>query len=84
VQEFVLLPYNHGKGSKSHSIHVQNPTKFTFSNNDLVWMFRIRHKRQNKLTIQFAYVPYARTPKFLEGEQRDTKTPVEWMFTNTF
>jgi hypothetical protein len=30
------------------------------------------------MTIQFAYVPYARILEFLEGEQGDTSTPVEW------
>jgi hypothetical protein len=30
------------------------------------------------MIIQFAYVPYARISKFLEGEQGDMSTPVEW------
>jgi hypothetical protein len=63
---------------KSHSIHVQNPTKSPFSNKDLVWRYGIRHGGQNKVTIQFAYVPYARILEFLEGERRDTSTLVEW------
>jgi hypothetical protein len=60
--------FNHGKGSKIPSIHVQNPTKSPFSNMDLVWRSRICHGGQNKVTIQFAYVPYARISEFLEGE----------------
>jgi hypothetical protein len=36
---------------KSHSIHVQNPTKSPFSNKDLVWRFGICHGRQNKVSI---------------------------------
>jgi hypothetical protein len=67
-----------GKVPKSHSIHVQNPTKSPFSNKDLVWRFGISHGKQNKVTIQFVYVPYARISKFLEGERGDTSTLVEW------
>jgi len=78
VQEFVLLPSIMGRVPKSYSIHVQNPTKSLFSNKDLVWRFRIRHGGQNKVTIQFAYVPYARILEFLEGEQEDMSTPMEW------
>jgi len=76
VQEFVLLLSIMGRVSKSHSIHVQNPTKPFFSNKDLVWKFGIRHGGQNKVTIQFAYVPYARISKNL-GERGDMNTPVE-------
>jgi hypothetical protein len=76
VQEFVLLPSIMGKVPKSHSIHVQNPTKSPFSNKDLVWTFEIHHGRQNKVTIQFAYVPYACILEFLEVEG-DTSTPME-------
>jgi hypothetical protein len=36
------------------------------------------------MTIQFAYVPYARISKFLEGEQGDTNTPVEWNVNKNF
>jgi hypothetical protein len=64
MQEFVLLPSIMGRVPKSHSIHVQNPTKSHFSNKDLVWTFGICHGGQNKVTIQFAYVPYARISEF--------------------
>jgi hypothetical protein len=69
VQEFVLLSSIMARVPKSHSIHVQNPTKSPFSNKDLVWTSGIRHGGQNKMTIQFAYVPYAHISKFVEGEQ---------------
>jgi len=84
VQEFVLLPSIMGRVPKSHSIHVQNPTKSPFSNKDLVWRSGLCHGRQNKVTIQFAYVPYARISEFLEGEQGDMNTPVEWNVYKNF
>ena len=84
MQEFVLLPSIMGRVPKSHSIHVQNPTKSPFSNKDLVWTSGIRHGGQNKVTIQFAYVPYARILKFLEGERGDTNTHVEWNVYKNF
>jgi hypothetical protein len=73
-----------GRVPKSHSIHVQNPTKSPFSNKNLVWTSGIRHGGQNKVTIQFAYVSYACISKFLEGERGDTSTLVDGMFTKTF
>jgi hypothetical protein len=78
MQEFVQLPSIMGRVPKSHSIHVQNPTKSLFSNKDLVWRSEIHHGGQNKVTIKFSYVPYARISEFLEGERGDTNTPVEW------
>jgi hypothetical protein len=56
----------------------KTPPKSFFSNKDLVWMSRIHHGGQNKVNIQFAYVPYARILQFLEGEQGDMNTFVEW------
>jgi hypothetical protein len=50
----------------------------------LVWRFGICHGGQNKVTIQFAYVPHARISKFLEGEWRHTNTFVEWNVYKTF
>jgi hypothetical protein len=79
-----FTPFNHGRVPKSHSIHVQNPTKSFFSNKDLVWRSGIRHGRQNKVTIQFAYVPYFHISKFLEGERGDTNTHVDWNVYKTF
>jgi hypothetical protein len=73
-----------GRVPKSHSIHVQNPTESLFSNKDLVWTSAIRHGGQNKVTIQFAYVPYARISEFLEGERGDMSTLVEWNVYKNF
>ncbi len=84
MQELVLLPSIMGRVPKSHSIHVQNPTKSPFSNKDLVWTSRIRHGGQNKVTIQFAYVPYACISEFLEGERGDMNTPMEWNVYKNF
>jgi hypothetical protein len=78
------FPLIMGRVPKSHSIHVQNPTKSTFSNKDLVWTSGIRHGEQNKVNIQFAYVPYAHILEFLEGEQGDTNNPVEWNVYKNF
>jgi hypothetical protein len=49
-----------------------------------VWTSGIRHGGQNKVTIQFAYVPYARISKFLEGERGDMNTLVEWNVYKNF
>jgi hypothetical protein len=73
-----------GRVPKSHSIHVQNPTKFTFSNKDLVWRSGICHGRQNKMIIQSAYVPYAHISEFLEGEQGDMNILMEWNVYKNF
>jgi hypothetical protein len=78
VEKNVLLLSIMGRVPKSHSIHVQNPTKSPFSNKDLVWTSGMRHGGQNKMNIQFAYVPYACIPKKLEGEWGDMGTIVEW------
>jgi hypothetical protein len=36
------------------------------------------------MTIQFVYVPYARISEFLEGEQGDMITLVEWNVYKNF
>jgi len=84
VQELVLLLSIMGRVPKSHSIHVQNPTKSFFSNKDLVWRSKIPHGGQNKVTIQFAYVLYVHISEFLEGEWGDTSTPMEWNVYKNF
>jgi hypothetical protein len=38
----------------------------------------MRHMWANKASIKIAYIPHARVSKFLEGEQGDAKTPMEW------
>jgi len=60
--------FNYGKGSKVPFHSYPKPIKSVFSNKDLVWRFEIRHGGQNKVTIQFAYVPYACISEFLEDE----------------
>jgi hypothetical protein len=52
--------------------------KSPFSNKDLVWRSRIHHGGQNKMTIQFVYVPYAHISEFLEAKRGDINTPMEW------
>jgi hypothetical protein len=73
-----------GRVPKSHSIHVQNPTKSHLPNKDLVWASGIRHGGQNKVTIQFAYISYVCISKFLEGEQGDRAPLWNGMFTKNF
>jgi hypothetical protein len=76
--------FNHGKGSKVPFHSCPKPHQVPFLNKDLVWRFGIRHGGQNKVTIQFAYVPYARILEFLEGELGDTSTPMEWNVYKNF
>jgi hypothetical protein len=49
-----------------------------------VWKSGLCHGGQNKVTIQFAYVPYACISEFLEGEQGDMSTLVEWNVYKNF
>ncbi len=67
--------FNHGKGFKIPFHSCPKPTKSPFSNKDLVWRFGLHHGGQNKVTIQFAYVPYARISEFLEGERGGYEHP---------
>ncbi len=53
----------------SQSIKIQNSTKSPFSNVDLVWKYGFRHKSQNKVAIEIAYIPHACVSEFLQGEQ---------------
>ncbi len=60
----------------------QNPIPFIskkspFSSKGLVWMSEICHGGQNKVNVQFYYVPYVHILKFLEGEWSDTYIPME-------
>jgi len=43
-----------------------------------VWVKGERHGGSNKKSIDVAYIPYARVQDFLEGEQGDLCTPMEW------
>ncbi len=49
-----------------------------------MWRSKIRHGGQNKVTIQFAYVPYVRISEFLEVERGDMSTTVDWIIYKTF
>ncbi len=61
--------FNHGVGFQSPIPFMSKTSPSPlFSNKDLVRRFGIRHAGQNKMTIQFAYVPYVYISKFLEGE----------------
>jgi hypothetical protein len=55
-----------------------------FKTKDLVWTSKICHGGQNKVNIQFAYVPYVRISEFLEGEWGDINTLVEWNVYKNF
>jgi hypothetical protein len=48
------------------------------SNADLVWKNGFRHGGQNKVAIEVPCIPQGRVSKFLEDEQRDMQTLVEW------
>jgi hypothetical protein len=41
----------------SESINIENSAKLLFLNVDLVWKYEFRHKGQNKVTIEIAYIP---------------------------
>jgi hypothetical protein len=61
--------FNHGKGSKIPFHSCPKPHQVSFFKQRLgveVWVTPWRAK--NKVTIQFAYVPYACISEFLEGE----------------
>jgi hypothetical protein len=45
---------------------------------DLMWILGVRHKGENKASIGIAYIPHACVFEFLEGEQGDAKTLMEW------
>jgi hypothetical protein len=55
-------------------IQVQSSTQSPFSNVDLVWKNGFRHGAQNKVAIE----AQGRISNFLEGEQGDMQTLVEW------
>jgi hypothetical protein len=70
--------FNHGKGSKVPFHSFPKPYQILFFKQGLGVKDQVRHGRQNKMTIQFVYVPYARILEFLEGERGDMNTTVEW------
>jgi hypothetical protein len=67
-----------GRTPLSQSIEIQNLTKSPFSNVNLVGKDGFRHGGQNKVAIETTYIPHAHVFEFLQGEQRDMQTVVEW------
>jgi hypothetical protein len=45
---------------------------------DLMWILGVKPKGVNKASIEIAYIPHACLFEFLEGEQGDAKTLMEW------
>ncbi len=43
-----------------------------------MWTLQMRHGSNNKVSIKIAYIAHAHVCEFLEGEQGDVKTLVEW------
>jgi hypothetical protein len=61
-----------------NSIKIENSAKSFFSNVDLVWKDEFRHKGQNKVAIETAYISHAYVSKLLESEERDMQTLIKW------
>jgi hypothetical protein len=76
--------FNHGKGSKIPFHSCPKPHQIHFLKQRLIVKVWIHHGGQNKMTIQFAYVPYVPILEFLEGERRDMNTPMEWNVYKNF
>jgi hypothetical protein len=51
---------------------------------DLVWKDGFRHGGQNKVAIETAYIPHARVSEFLQEEQGDMQTVIEWNISKNF
>jgi hypothetical protein len=66
----------------SQSIEIQNLAKSPFLNVDLVW--KDGHGSQNKVAIETKYIPHARVFEFLQGEQGDIRTIIEWNISKNF
>jgi len=45
---------------------------------DLVWTSKVKHEGTNKVLIKIAYIAHVGVCEFLEGEQDDVETLVEW------
>ncbi len=73
-----------GRVPKSHSIHVQNPTKSPFLNKDLVWMFEICHGGQNKMNINLLMFYMLASWNSWKVNAGILAPPWNGMFTNTF
>jgi hypothetical protein len=73
-----LVIQSMGQTSLFQSIKIQNLAKSHFSNVDLVWKDGFRHGGQNKVAIETAYIPHVCVSKFLQCEQGDMQTVIEW------
>jgi len=73
-----FLVYKHGLNSQITINQVQSPTKTPFSNVDLVWIHGVKHEGENKVSNKIMHITHAHVSKFLEGEQGDVETPMEW------
>ncbi len=64
------------------SIKIQNLAKSPFSNVDLVWKYRFKHRGQNKVAIETTYIPHAHVFEFLQDEWGNMHTMFEWNISN--
>ncbi len=58
-------------------IKIQNLTKSPFLNVDLMLKDGFKHKVQNKVAIETAYIPHVRVFEFLQGEWGDMQTSIK-------
>ena len=70
-------------GRKPKVVEAQSPSKSPFSASDLVWTLGARHGASNSVTVELAYIPYARVLEFLEGQRNDKDIPTEWNIIKT-
>ncbi len=73
-----LVIQSMGRIPLSQSIKIKNSAKSPFLNVDLVLKDGFKHKGQNMVTIEIAYIPHAHALKFLQNEQGDMQIAVEW------
>jgi hypothetical protein len=74
----ILDNHNHGTNSQVSKYRGPKPSKLSISNVDLMWKNGEWHGGTNKISIEFAYIQHARVHEFLEHEQNDLHTIVEW------
>jgi hypothetical protein len=74
----ILDNHNHGTNSEVLKYRGPKPYKSPFSNVDLVLKKGEWHGHTNKISIECVYMPHAHVHGFLEGEQGDLHTSVEW------
>jgi hypothetical protein len=76
--------FNHGKDSKVPFHSCPKPHQVLVFKQGLGGRSKICHGRQNKVTIQFAYVPYACIFEFLEVKRGDTSTIMDSIVYKNF